>query len=911
MKKKRSALAVGKVSRGLFLLLLCSVVSSGWAQVPQTTSYQGVLTDESGNAVADGTYKLDFELHTTQNNGAIAWQETHENVPVISGIFNVILGSINALDIPFDEPYFLAISVNDGQPLQPFTPLTSTPYSLGVADSVVTASKLAGNTAVRSINSLTDRVSLVAGDNVTITAEDTSLVISAQANGQNGGDITAVTAGEGLTGGGESGNVELAIADAGITSQKIADDVVVKEINGLKDAITLSGAGGATVTTRNDSIIINAGSGNGGTGIQGVQNTNNSLDIINPNGPTATINVKDGGIQEEHLADDAVTGDKIANGQVLRSLRIGPIENSFQFLTDSVNLNFGANMQLGAEGGPDGGAYVIGAVADGNSLDSPDRSQRNVLIVNDEGNVGIGTEKIIGSIEADQKLTVDGIIKSVTGGFQFPDGTVQTTASSGAGNAWQLGGNEGTTAETDFLGTTDDEPFEIRVNQTRALRLELIDLEEASTFNFIGGKGSVSNEVHGATISGGGAAIDPNTVNGDYGTIAGGLSNLAGAHSAVGGGNRNIASGNWAVIAGGQQSSASGEHATISGGGFNQASDNYATVGGGESNIASDIHATVSGGGENEATETYATVGGGDGNRATGSRATVSGGGFNEASANYATVAGGQNNKATFFGGTVSGGINNSALRNGDTIGGGFDNVADGSENSPATVGGGQENQAVGLYATIAGGRSNTASDSYATIGGGTRNIASGQRATVPGGEHNHARGRHSLAAGYKARAIHEGSFVWNDRSVTLGNDSLVTTADNQFLIRAQGGVGIGTNRPRFPLEMASGAHVTAGGVWTNASSRAYKENIADLGESEALAVLKQLNPVKYNYRTEQDEDYLGFIAEDVPELVATQDRKSLSPMDIVALLTKVVQAQQAMISKLQQEVAGLNQQRK
>jgi hypothetical protein len=34
----------------------------------------------------------------------------------------------------------------------------------------------------------------------------------------------------------------------------------------------------------------------------------------------------------------------------------------------------------------------------------------------------------------------------------------------------------------------------------------------------------------------------------------------------------------------------------------------------------------------------------------------------------------------------------------------------------------------------------------------------------------------------------------------------------------------------------------------------------------------------------------VGFIAEDVPDLVSTKDRKGLSPMDIVAVLTKVVQ---------------------
>jgi hypothetical protein len=44
----------------------------------------------------------------------------------------------------------------------------------------------------------------------------------------------------------------------------------------------------------------------------------------------------------------------------------------------------------------------------------------------------------------------------------------------------------------------------------------------------------------------------------------------------------------------------------------------------------------------------------------------------------------------------------------------------------------------------------------------------------------------------------------------------------------------------------------------------------------------------------------LGFIAEDVPDLVATADRKGLSSMDIVAVLTKVVQEQQRTIEQMQ-----------
>lgn len=59
-----------------------------------------------------------------------------------------------------------------------------------------------------------------------------------------------------------------------------------------------------------------------------------------------------------------------------------------------------------------------------------------------------------------------------------------------------------------------------------------------------------------------------------------------------------------------------------------------------------------------------------------------------------------------------------------------------------------------------------------------------------------------------------------------------------------------------------------------------------------------------FRYKTD-DEAHVGFIAEDVPELVAAQDRKGLSAMDIVAGLTRVVQ-QQNELSEQHREIASL-----
>jgi hypothetical protein len=119
-------------------------------------------------------------------------------------------------------------------------------------------------------------------------------------------------------------------------------------------------------------------------------------------------------------------------------------------------------------------------------------------------------------------------------------------------------------------------------------------------------------------------------------------------------------------------------------------------------------------------------------------------------------------------------------------------------------------------------------------------------------------------------------------------------------------------------LNMASGATCTAGGIWTNASSRRLKENIRDLRAEDAQATLANLAPVRFNYKADREDECLGFIAEDVPALVATKDRKGLSPMDVVAVLTKVVQEQQKtndeqqkMIEELRKEIEALKQKTK
>jgi hypothetical protein len=167
----------------------------------------------------------------------------------------------------------------------------------------------------------------------------------------------------------------------------------------------------------------------------------------------------------------------------------------------------------------------------------------------------------------------------------------------------------------------------------------------------------------------------------------------------------------------------------------------------------------------------------------------------------------------------VIGGSSGNSVRagaGGAFIGGGGTINANRVTDSFGTVGGGEGNRAgddAGTtsdrrYATIGGGFENFASGERSTVGGGSGNNASGTAATIPGGAMNFALGDYGLAAGLRAWAFHKGSFVWSDSTIASGN-FFTSTGENQFLINATGGVGIGTNAPG-----AARLHVAGGNVF-------------------------------------------------------------------------------------------------
>jgi hypothetical protein len=86
----------------------------------------------------------------------------------------------------------------------------------------------------------------------------------------------------------------------------------------------------------------------------------------------------------------------------------------------------------------------------------------------------------------------------------------------------------------------------------------------------------------------------------------------------------------------------------------------------------------------------------------------------------------------------------------------------------------------------------------------------------------------------------------------------------------------------------------------TVTSSHTLKENITDLSNPEVRQILQGLNPVKFTYKSDQNQIlHFGFIAEDVPNAIASEDRQSIDLINIIAALTKVVKEHQGEISTL------------
>jgi hypothetical protein len=379
--------------------------------------------------------------------------------------------------------------------------------------------------------------------------------------------------------------------------------------------------------------------------------------------------------------------------------------------------------------------------------------------------------------------------------------------------------------------------------------------------------------------------------------------------------------------------------------------------------------------------------------------ATISGGGLvgntNRVTDLFGTVGGGYNNQSGDGAGslvdngyaTVCGGINNWAAGHTSVVSGGNGNAANGGGSA---VGGGGNNQAAGQTSAIAGGTGNSALETHSAIGGGQANVTSGYASTVPGGVLNQAGGDYSFAAGRRAKVRtaaqvgggdlqgDEGTFIWADNSVDA---DFTSTASDQFLVRAAGGVGIATTAPDAQLHVfgstdaslsdgtgvlvvgdkdglnlvadgdeiiarnnaspgtlllnngsgnvgilrasashplhvgtnntnGNGAHLTAGGTWTNGSDRNTKENFRPLDAQSILHKVAKLPVTEWNYKGETNgERHVGPTAQDFRAAFGLgHDDRYITTIDADGVALAAIQGLHQIVQEKDCEIAELRE---
>ena len=542
------------------------------------------------------------------------------------------------------------------------------------------------------------------------------------------------------------------IVDGAITAGDVGSSQVVKSLNTLKDDVTLAAGSGVTITSSGSTLTISSGA------------------------TTGTI------------ADNAITSAKIADGEIVDA----DINASAAISPSKIGtgaLDLGAN-GLTASGVTYGNALAITTTANNGDISLTPNGTGSVVISKADVNGGaidgttVGastpstgaftTLSASGATTLSSTLAVTGDVSVNISKFQVAAASGNTSVGGTLTSAGLMTGSAGLTVTGGVASVTGGDAVTLTLNTStaRTANGKLVDVQNNSMSKF-----SVDAE-------GDAAVAGDLTVTGTVtaGSVAGVGNTLDAAYDQGGdGAGRTITADNGAVAIGGT----GGLLVTGTFGSGAIPAEDSGTRMMFYPKKAAFRAGFVAGDLWNDANVgDYSTVTGGYNNKATAMRATVGGGISNTASASQASVVGGASN-------TASG---QSAH-----IGGGESNTASGST---ATIGGGVLNTASNSLATVGGGSNNTTTEFAATVGGGHTNSASGGYATVPGGKDNTASGMYSFAAGRQAKANHNGAFVWADDTAS----DFASTAEDQFLIRAAGGVGIGTASPGAQLTVNQAA---------------------------------------------------------------------------------------------------------
>jgi hypothetical protein len=197
----------------------------------------------------------------------------------------------------------------------------------------------------------------------------------------------------------------------------------------------------------------------------------------------------------------------------------------------------------------------------------------------------------------------------------------------------------------------------------------------------------------------------------------------------------------------------------------------------------------------------------------------------------------------------------------------------------------GYQSQAMGSYSNALG---------YSANADGTGAVALGYRVT--------ADADYSVAIGQRASTNgHAGAIVLSDGSTT---DSTQASLNNQFTVRAAGGIRFFTN-----ATMTVGVQVASGGSsWVVISDRNRKEQFVDVDLQNVLEKVRTLPVTTWRYKDEDDQSvrHIGPMAQDWHALFGfSGDDKTINMSDFDGVNLAAIKALEARTAEMQAKAAA------
>jgi hypothetical protein len=137
-------------------------------------------------------------------------------------------------------------------------------------------------------------------------------------------------------------------------------------------------------------------------------------------------------------------------------------------------------------------------------------------------------------------------------------------------------------------------------------------------------------------------------------------------------------------------------------------------------------------------------------------------------------------------------------------------------------------------------------------------------------------------------------------------------------VVDKSGNLGIGTSSPQHLIQLAGGAYCDGTGSWIAGSSVRWKENIEPV--TDAVEIVKLLHPVSYNRKETPGKTTMGFIAEEVGNVLPTVvdwDRNEIGYAEgydhlaILALAVQAIKQQESTIEHLLERIDKLERMKK